>query len=249
MRKRIFEIIELSENNDKASTIYDTMMLFAIIVSLVPLGFKTSYPIFQYTDILTTILFIIDYILRLTTADYKLKDNSATAFIKYPFTPWAIIDLLSILPTVSSLNSGFKIFRSLRIFRSFRAFRVLRVLKAFRYSRSIYIIIRVIQKSKDALVVVCGLAIGYILVSALVIFSVETDSFNSLFDAIYWATVSLTTVGYGDIYPTSTAGRVIAMVSSLFGIAIVALPAGIITAGYMEALNEEKNNKDNNNLK
>ena len=131
----------------------------------------------------------------------------------------------------------------------FRAFRVLRVLKAFRYSRSIYIIIRVIQKSKDALVVVCGLAIGYILVSALVIFSVETDSFNSLFDAIYWATVSLTTVGYGDIYPTSTAGRVIAMVSSLFGIAIVALPAGIITAGYMEALNEEKSKKDNNNLK
>lgn len=79
--------------------------------------------------------------------------------------------------------------------------------------------------------------------SALVIFNVEAESFNTFFDAIYWATVSLTTVGYGDIYPITTAGKIIAMISSFFGIAVVALPAGIITAGYMNALNEEK--KDN----
>ena len=68
---------------------------------------------------------------------------------------------------------------------------------------------------------------------------------REFFDAIYWATVSLTTVGYGDIYPVSTAGRIITMISSMFGIAVVALPAGIITAGYMDALNEEKH-KDTN---
>ena len=78
------------------------------------------------------------------------------------------------------------------------------------------------------------------LVSALIIFNVEPESFDTLFDAIYWATVSLTTVGYGDIYPVTTAGRVITMLSSVFGIAVVALPAGIITAGYMNAINEEK---------
>ena len=88
------------------------------------------------------------------------------------------------------------------------------------------------------------MAIGYILVSALIIFNVEGDSFSSFFDAIYWATVSLTTVGYGDIYPVTTAGRIITMISSIFGIAIVALPAGIITAGYMDVINEEKNNKE-----
>ena len=77
---------------------------------------------------------------------------------------------------------------------------------------------------------------AYIFVSALVIFNVEADSFNTFFDAIYWATVSLTTVGYGDIYPVTTAGRIITMISSLFGIAVVALPAGIITAGYMEII-------------
>ena len=92
---------------------------------------------------------------------------------------------------------------------------------------------------------VCTLAVGYILISALIIFNVEGESFESFFDAIYWATVSLTTVGYGDIYPVSTAGRIITMISSMFGIAVVALPAGIITAGYMDALNEEKH-KDTN---
>lgn len=188
-------------------------------------------------------LFIVDYVLRLITADYKLKDHSTISFVKYPFTPWAIIDLVSILPTISAVNSGFKLFRLFRIFRTFRIFRVF---KAFRYSKSITIIAKVINNSKEALLAVCTLAIGYILVSALVIFSVEGDSFNSFFDAVYWATVSLTTVGYGDIYPVTTAGRVITMISSMFGIAVVALPAGIITARYLEALTEEKNNKANN---
>ena len=78
------------------------------------------------------------------------------------------------------------------------------------------------------------------MISALVIFSVEPDSFNTYFDAVYWATVSLTTVGYGDIYPVSVMGRLIAMISSVLGIAIVALPSGIITAGYMAELSKEK---------
>ncbi len=103
------------------------------------------------------------------------------------------------------------------------------------------IIINVMKNSKEALLAVCTLAIGYIIISALIIFNIEGDTFDTFFDAIYWATVSLTTVGYGDIYPITTAGRVITMISSLFGIAIVALPAGIITAGYMDALNDSEN--------
>ncbi len=83
-----------------------------------------------------------------------------------------------------------------------------------------------------------SLALAYVLISALVILNVEPDTFSSYFDAVYWATVSLTTVGYGDIYPITTIGRIITMVSSVFGIAIVALPAGIITAGMMEEINK-----------
>lgn len=238
MRKRLYEIIEVSQDNNRINLSYDILMMCAITISIIPLAFKQSFPLFYYTDIITTILFIIDYALRLVTADYKLNKKSVLSFIKYPFTPWAIIDLISILPTITVLNSGFKLFR---LFRMFRTFRIFRVLKAFRYSKSITIIIKVIRNSKDALLAVCTLAIGYILISALVIFNVEAESFNTFFDAIYWATVSLTTVGYGDIYPVTTAGRIITMISSFFGIAVVALPAGIITAGYMNALNEEKN--------
>ena len=232
MRKRLFEIIEVSGDNDRASFVYDLVMLVSIIVSIVPLAFKEAPGFFRITDIVTTILFIVDYLLRFATADLKLEGKSLP-FLRYPFTIWAIIDLLSILPTVTVLNSGFKL---LRLFRVFRTFRVFRVLKAFRYSKNVAILMQVIKQSKDALLAVCGLAVAYIFVSALVIFNVEADSFNTFFDAIYWATVSLTTVGYGDIYPVTTAGRIITMISSLFGIAVVALPAGIITAGYMEII-------------
>ena len=97
----------------------------------------------------------------------------------------------------------------------------------------------VFKRQKDSLTIVAFLAMGYIFVTALVMFNIEPDTFNSFFDAIYWATVSLTTVGYGDIYATSGIGKILTMISSLFGIAIVALPAGIITAGYMSEINAD----------
>ncbi|MBR2582130.1 MAG: ion transporter, partial [Oscillospiraceae bacterium] len=148
------------------------------------------------------------------------------------------------LPSFALASSSLK---ALRVIRFFRALRVLRVLKASRYSRSVQIILGVLRKSKSAIGAVCSLAAVYILVSALVMFNVEPDSFDTLYDAIYWATVSLTTVGYGDIYPVTTVGRAVAMLSSIFGIAVVALPAGIITAGYMDelqALRMQKEKKD-----
>ena len=239
MRKRIFEIVEVSKENDTIGFVYDMTMIISIVVSILPLAFKQPNPLFHYTDIVTTILFIVDYILRWITADYKMNENSKAVFIKYPFTPWAIIDLVSILPTLTILNNSFK------LFRIFRTFRIIRIFKVFRYSNTINVLVKVVHNSKKPLLAVCTLAAGYILLSALFIFNVEPDSFDTFFDAVYWATVSLTTVGYGDIYPTTTAGRMITMVSSLFGIAIVALPSGIITAGYMNALDKAKKDKDN----
>ena len=232
-RKRIYEIIEKAEGHDTLSAIYDYSMILVIIVSLIPLASKEETTTFFIMDKVTVAIFIIDYILRWMTADYKFSEKTAKSFIRYPFSLMAIIDLVSILPSLTVINSGFKV---LRILRMIRAMRVFRVLKAMRYSKSFEIIGNVLHSSKESLVAVCVLAGGYILVSALVIFNVEPDSFGTFFDAIYWATVSLTTVGYGDIYPVSTLGRIITMVSSIFGIAIVALPAGIITAGYMNEI-------------
>lgn len=132
----------------------------------------------------------------------------------------------------------------LRITRIIRTFRVFRVFKGFRYSKNIDILIKVFKRQKDSLIIVAILATGYIVITALIMFNVEPDTYNHFFDDIYWATVSLTTVGYGDIYAVSDIGKAITMLSSLFGIAIVALPAGIITAGYMEELNQNKKDND-----
>ena len=104
------------------------------------------------------------------------------------------------------------------------------------------------KKQKRSLVTVFVLAIGYIFVAALLVFNVEPETFNTFFDALYWSTISLTTVGYGDIYTVSLAGRLVTMFSSIIGVAIVALPAGIVTAGYMTELQkqtaEEKESKE-----
>lgn len=242
MRKRIFEVIEVANEGDRLSDIYDSFMLISIIASIIPLAFKDTNRIFEITDIATAVIFIIDYILRWATADYKLNKKAMSSFVKYPFTPWAIIDLISILPSLTVLNNGFKLLRLLRIVRTvrvLRALRVARIFKAMRYSKNLKIIMNVIRRSKDALLAVMTLAACYILISALIVFNVEPNSFETFFDALYWATVSLTTVGYGDIYPVTAIGRVVTMVSSVFGIAIVALPAGIITAGYMSELGEK----------
>lgn len=232
-RRRIYEVIEKSDGKDRLSTFYDIAMIVVIVLSLIPLAFKQENQFFQITDKVTVVIFIVDYALRWITADFKFQSRSVGSFVKYPFSLMAIIDLLSILPSLTVVNSGFKV---LRVLRMLRAMRVFRVFKAVRYSKSFEIIGNVLRASKNSLIAVCVLAGGYILVSALIIFNVEPESFGNFFDAVYWATVSLTTVGYGDIYPVSTMGRIITMLSSIFGIAIVALPAGIITAGYMTEL-------------
>ena len=153
----------------------------------------------------------------------------------------AIIDLISILPSLTVMQKGFRLLKIIRLLRTFRVFRVF---KAFRYSKSITMIVNVFKKQKESLLVVCGFAIAYVIISALVIFNVEPETFPTMFDAIYWATVSLTTVGYGDVYATTDVGKVITMISAILGVAIVALPAGIIIAGYQDELKNVRKGED-----
>ncbi len=241
MRKRIYEVIELAKEDDRLSAVYDGCMIVLITLSLVPLLFKETTLFLAVLDKICVGVFIADYLLRWATADYKLGKPGLLSFVRYPFTFMALVDLLSILPSLTVLNSGFKV---LRILRMSRAFRVLRVLRAFRYSRSLRIIADVLRRSRESLAAVGTLALAFILISALVIFNAEPDSFDSFFEALYWATISLTAVGYGDIYPVTVIGRIVAMLSSIFGVAVVALPSGIITAGYMRALEQRLDQLD-----
>lgn len=130
------------------------------------------------------------------------------------------------------------------LFLDSRTLKVFRAVKFLRYSKNLIILIDVLKKEKKALSAVATMAAAYIVISALVIFNVEPNSFNNFFDAIYWATVLLTTVGYGDIYPVSTLGRIVTMISSLFGIAIIALPSGIVTGGYLNEINSRNQKRE-----
>ena len=207
-------------------------MTVLIVASLVPLCFKDSNPALEVVEYVCVVVFILDYLARWVTADLKLG-KGALSFVIYPFTPMAIIDLLSILPVFLALNDALRTLRVLRLFRAARAF------KLIRYSRSASAISAVFEKQRQALLAVLCFAIAYILVSALVVFNVEPDTFHTFFDAVYWAVVSLTTVGYGDLYPSTDVGRTIAMISSLMGVAVVALPSGIITAGMLDELRRD----------
>ena len=238
MKKRLFEIIEAdnpADGLDKASTAYDILMITLVVLSLLPLTMKADPPVFTLIEHVTVVVFSLDYLLRWATADCKYGTKNATAFLRYPFSPMAIIDLLSILPSLLTIHPAFRL---LRVMRLLRALRVLRVAKVLRYSSSLRIISAVLRDSRKPLMAVLSLAAGYIVLSALLMFTVEAESFDNFFEAVYWATMSLTTVGYGDIYPVSSLGRAITMVSSLMGIAIIALPSSIITAGYIKELNQ-----------
>ena len=245
MRKRIYTIIEPAQEGDKASLAYDILMLIAITASIIPLMFAEDNMTFRVIEQITVTLFIIDYLLRWMTADFRLQKKELS-FAYYPFSGWAIIDILSILPGFSVLGKGFKIFRISRLLR------ILRLFKFIRYSKNIQVLGRVIRKEKGVLLTVLGIAVFYVFFTALIMFNAEPHinpstgnvTFGDFFDALYWATVTLTTVGYGDMVPVTDIGRFVSMLSSLFGVAIIALPSGVITASYLDEIREERKEKE-----
>ena len=238
-RRRLFDLIEVSQNDNKASVVYDIFMMLSIVISIIPLAFTEENICFIWIDRSTVAIFILDYILRFVCADIKLKKGWKSFFI-YPLTPMAIVDLIAILPSISLMTNTWKLLKIVRLIRTLRVFRVL---KAVRYSKSIDMFIPVFKKEKEPLTTIFGIAVIYILISALVVLNIEPETFGNYFHAVYWATISLTTMGYGDIYPVTTAGQLVTMISSIVGIAIVAMPAGVITAGFMQELNSENEDK------
>lgn len=232
MREKIYRMVHVYEGN-KISVTYKYFMMFFIALSLLPLITKENFAFFAVTETVCLIVFVIDYFFRWITADYKFNNKKWTIFLKYPLRLISIIDLLSVIALACSV---FGLFESVKLTDVFAVFRLVRI---FRYSKGTRTILQILKKSKKPLIAVGSLAIGYIFISAVILFNVEPNSFDTFFEAFYWATISLTTVGYGDIYPVTVVGRSVAMISSFFGIAVVALPAGIITAEYLNSLKSE----------
>lgn len=232
MRERIFQIVQRARPGDKLSHAYDIFIVAVAFLSIVPLMFRPQDAGPELTfaltmvDVVTVYILFFDYIMRWATHDIKTGKKGWKEFVKYPFTPLAVIDLLAILPSLGVLPETFKFLR------------VLRVTKMFRYSKQLTIVANVFRSEKSTLLSVLVVALMYIFVSGLIMFVNEPETFDNFFDALYWATTALTTVGYGDVYPTTDLGKFISMASSLFGIAVIALPAGIITGGFLEQIRQ-----------
>jgi len=247
-KEQIANIIDRKSSSSWQSLAYDWFMVMIIIVSLLPLMFMESKEIFWYTELVSTLIFIMDYILRWITADIRIGKGKYSYFV-YPFTFMAIIDLLSILPAITLLNPALKLFRFIRLLR------LTRVLKMFGISRKMRLFLTILYKERQVLSSVLVLALLYIFITALILFNVEPhvnpytgqQTFHSFFDALYWATVTLTTVGYGDMCPVTDIGRFVSMLSSLLGVAVIALPSGVITASYLDELKKQKLSKNTNN--
>ncbi len=244
-RERLYEIIQKGDQNDPISWIYDRIILVMVFLSAIPLVYKTWEPWVISVDRFITSLFVVDYILRWITADYapQRKDwPTWWIFVRYPFTPLAVIDLLSILPVLTTFDilPDLPVGTLIQTLRLMRVFRCARLLKTMRYSRTFVYLSRAMMRERKLLMMVLMLALMYVFISAAIIFSIEPTTFDTFFDALYWAAVSLTTVGYGDIYPVSDIGRGLGMLSTLCGVAIVAMPTGVITAGFMEEVNRAR---------
>ena len=251
IKQRIFEIIQIASPNDKVSKIFDISLIALILlnVSLV-IADTFSLPLIvqKISGILekiSVIIFSIEYLLRIWTADLLFpKKNYFIAKIKYIFSFIAIIDLLAILPFY--LPMFFLI--DLRVLRMLRIIRLFRVFKINRYTNALSSIAKVFRNKQHELLSSIFVVLLLMIVASVLMYSIENsaqpDVFKNAFDALWWALATLTTVGYGDIYPITVLGKTLSAIIAILGIGLVAVPTGIISAGFMEEIQEEKNKMD-----
>lgn len=257
IKKRVFEIISKAEEGDKASAIFDwtIMALIALsIVSIILESFADIYAkyhsVFQVFEVITVIVFSIEYILRVWTADLLFPEAKHPR-LKYIFSFMALIDLLAILPFYLPFISAD--LRFLRMMRLFRLFRLLRVFKLGRYFEALQVIMKVIRDSRAQLIMSVALCFFVMLFSAIIMYTVENpvqpEQFPNVISSLWWAICTLTTVGYGDVYPITDIGRFFASIISLVGIGIIAIPTGIIAAGFSQAIIKEKEEENHGKAK
>ncbi len=241
-RKRLFEILEVGNDLDYISRGYDYINASTIILNLIA-SIMLTYPKMreQYGAVLTIIeqitvaFFGIDYVLRVFTARFLHSDDTEPrAIVKYIFSFTGIVDLLSFLPYYLPFffPTGTAAFRMIRIIRIFRLFRI------NAYHDSLSVITAVIRGKKQQLISSVFIILVLMIASSLCMYSLENraqpDVFVNAFSGIWWAASTLLTVGYGDIYPITTLGKILGIVISFLGVGMVAIPTGIISAGFVD---------------
>lgn len=241
-RKRMFEIVEVATPEDKASRAYDLLNMITIVINLiVSLAYTFETVRLKYgrvlitLEMITVVFFAMDYLLRVATARFRYKQKSEIrAVLKYALSASGIIDLLSFLPYWLPIffPSGAVAFRMFRIVRIFRLFRI------NSYYDSLNVITEVITSKSQQIISSVFIIIVLMTASSLCMYSIEHDAqphvFTNAFSGIWWAVSTLLTVGYGDIYPITDVGKIFSIVITFLGVGVVAIPTGIISAGFVD---------------
>lgn len=245
-KKRIFEIIEKGNRDDSASRYFDIFIMALIVLSVSEIileSFDNLLPVYgpylNAFEVFSISVFTIEYLLRLYTAEYRFpRANRWQSIVRYVISPMAIIDLLAILPMYLPMFIAV----DLRILRILRLTRLLRVFKLNRYTKSLGLLSSVLRKEKDQLIVTTFITSLLLLLASAMMYYIEHDvqpeAFPNMISAFWWAIATLTTVGYGDIYPITTLGRILSGMIAILGIGLVAMPTGIISAGFLSEINK-----------
>ena len=247
-RKRLFHIIEVGSDFDEHSRWYDYENAAAILINLavtIMLTFeelRASYGgVLEVILHITLLFFIQDYIFRLWTAKYQYEALPEwKAILKYVFSISGLVDLFSFLPEYLPIffPGGTIAFRMIRIVRIFRLFRI------NYYFDSLSVITAVLRNRKQQLMSSVFIISVLMLAASLCMYSIEHEAqpevFNNAFSGIWWAASTLLTVGYGDIYPITTLGKIFGIFITCLGVGVVAIPTGIISAGFVEQYAEMK---------
>lgn len=242
MRKRISEVIEIGSNLDLVSRVYDYVSVAAVVLNLTATimytfdSMEAKYGFWLLlVENITLAFFAIDYVLRVWTAKLQHKDLTEWhAIRKYIFSFGGIVDLLSFLPDFLPIffPQGAVAFRMIRIVRIFRLFRI------NYYYDSLGVIAEVLKGKKQQLISSVFIILVLMLASSLCMYSLEHEAqpevFSNAFSGIWWAASTLLTVGYGDIYPVTMLGKIFGIIITFLGVGMVAIPTGIISAGFVD---------------
>ena len=245
-RKRVFDIIQIGKKNDTASRTFDfaivAMILLNIIIS-VCLTFSELEgiaPFLQTIETMTIVCFTIELMLRLWTADFLFGRGRVVSGVKYLFSWNGVIELLSIIP----FYLPFLFPAGIVAFRMFRVARILRLFQANAYSNAMNTIIVVLRRKRSQILSSLLIIFVIMLMSSLLMYSFEheaqPDVFKNAFSGIWWATSTLLTVGYGDIYPITVGGQIASIIITFLGVGVVAIPTGILSAGFTMHLSEKR---------
>ncbi len=236
-KKRIFEIIQIGNKEDAPSRIFDIFIVTVILCNIAVLfletfdGLNAFRGLFEAIEDVTVLIFCVEYALRIWTADLLYPDESRPrAVLRFLFSFDGIIDLLTILPFF--FLSGFGAFRILRAARILHLFRINTKYDSFQ------VITSVVKEKKSAILYSVFIILVLILAASLSMYSVEhaaqPEVFENALSGIWWSVSTVFTVGYGDIYPVTLLGRIMGVIITFLGVGVVAIPTGILSAGFVE---------------